>query len=202
MLHSFTHYEFVTQIIHPGIMKTLIVAAILVCLGVVCVSGESSALPRSTPEDQGISSSAILAFIEAADRQAATTNAIHSFMLVRHGHVVAEGWWSPYGPDISHRLFSLSKSFTSTAVGLAMADGKLSLDDTVLSFFPEDAPTNVSTWLKAMRVRDLLIMSSGQNSNTVSRLGDELRHSAQSGEKVTRAFLAAPVECKPGTLFV
>ena len=202
MFHSSNHYEVLTQIIHPAIMKTFIVAVVLVCLGVVGVSGESSALPRSTPEEQGISSSAIVAFIEAADRQAATTNAIHSFMLVRHGQVVAEGWWSPYGPDIPHRLFSLSKSFTSTAVGLAIADGKLSLDDPVLSFFPEDAPANPGTWLKAMRVRDLLIMSSGQNSNTVAQLGKELRHSAQSGENLTRTFLAAPVECKPGTLFV
>src|SRR5215469_15564588 len=184
MFHISNHHEFVTQIIHPGIMKTLIVAVVLVCLGVVGVSGESSALPRSTPEEQGISSSAILSFIEAADRQAATTNAIHSFMLVRHGHVVAEGWWSPYGPDIPHKLFSLSKSFTSTAVGLAIADGKLSLDDTVLSFFPEDAPANPSTYLKAMRVRDLLIMSSGQNSNTVAQLGQQLRYSAQSGQNM------------------
>jgi CubicO group peptidase (beta-lactamase class C family) len=195
-------YEFVTQLIYLGIMKTFIIAVFFTCLGVVGVSAGGPALPRSTPEEQGITSSAILAFIEAADRQSATTNAIHSFMLVRHGHVVAEGWWSPYGPDIPHKLFSLSKSFTSTAVGLAIAEGKLSLDDPVLSFFPEDAPTNPSTYLKAMRVRDLLIMSSGQNSNTVARLGDELRHSAQSGEKMTRAFLAAPVECKPGTLFV
>jgi CubicO group peptidase (beta-lactamase class C family) len=202
MIPGSTHFEFVAQIIHPVIMKTIIVAALLVSLGVIGVSGQSSALPRSTPEEQGISSSALLAFIEAADRQAATTNAIHSFMLVRHGHVVAEAWWSPYGADIPHKLFSLSKSFTSTAVGLAIADGKLSLDDPVLSFFPEDAPTNAGTWLKAMRVRDLLIMSCGQNSNTVAQLGQGFRHSAQSGENTVRAFLAAPLECKPGTLFV
>jgi CubicO group peptidase (beta-lactamase class C family) len=183
-------------------MKTFMVTTILTGLGAVGVSADISALPRTTPEEQGISASAILAFIEAADRQSVTTNAIHSFMLVRHGQVVAEGWWSPYGPDIPHKLFSLSKSFTSTAVGLAIAEGKLSLDDPVISFFPEDTPANPSGYWKAMRVRDLLIMSSGQNSNTVARLGEEMRHAAQSGEKITRAFLAAPVECKPGTLFV
>ena len=64
---------------------------------------------------------------------------MHSFMLVRHGNVVAEGWWSPYAPEIRHSMFSLSKSFTSTAVGLAISEGKLSLDDPVLKFFPEDA---------------------------------------------------------------
>jgi len=184
-------------------MKNLIIMSLLACTGVSLSAENSSlALPRSTPEAQGISSAAILDFVEAADQQSVTVKAIQSFMLVRHGHVVAEGWWSPYGPDIPHKMFSLSKSFTSTAVGLAIADGKLSLDDPVLSFFPEDAPTNPSPYLKAMRVRDLLIMSSGQNLSNVTRLGDVMRNSAVSGDKITRAFLAAPVEYKPGTLFV
>ncbi len=196
------YHEFVSHLISTAIMKTFIVTAFFACLGVVGASAESASLPRSTPEEQGIASAAILEFVKAADEQSVTTNAIQSFMLVRHGHVVAEGWWSPYGPDIPHKLFSLSKSFTSTAVGLAIADGKLSLDDTVLSFFPEDAPTNPSTCLKAMRVRDLLIMSSGQDSNTVAHLDEAMRNSTHSGEKITRAFLAAPVACKPGTLFI
>lgn len=183
-------------------MKAFIVTAFFAGLGVVGASAESASLPRSTPEAQGISSAAILAFVTAADEQSATTKAIQSFMLVRHGHVVAEGWWSPYGPDVPHKLFSLSKSFTSTAVGLAIAEGKLSLDDTVLSFFPEDAPVHPGAYLKAMRVRDLLIMSSGQDSNTVAHVDEAMRNSAHSGEKITRSFLAAPVECKPGTLFV
>jgi CubicO group peptidase (beta-lactamase class C family) len=191
-------YEFVSQLVAITVMKTFIATVFLACLGVVDASAESASLPRSTPEAQGISSAAILAFVKAADEQSVTTDAIQSFMLVRHGHVVAEGWWSPYGPDVPHKLFSLSKSFTSTAVGLAIADGKLSLDDPVLSFFPEDAPLNPSANLKAMRVRDLLIMSSGQDSNTVAHLDAALRISARP----TEAFLAAPVACKPGTLFV
>jgi len=179
-------------------MKKQIVMSLLACAGVsLSTENASCALPRSTPEAQGISSAAILDFVEAADQQSDTTNAIQSFMLVRHGHVVAEGWWSPYGRDIPHKMFSLSKSFTSTAVGLAIAEGKLSLDDPVLSFFPEDAPPHPSAYLKAMRVRDLLIMSSGQNSNTVAHLDVALRSPAP-----IKAFLAAPVECKPGTLFI
>ena len=53
-------------------------------------------------------------------------------------------------------MFSLSKSFTSTAVGLAISEGKLSLDDPVLKFFPDEAPANPSKNLLSMRVRDLL----------------------------------------------
>jgi CubicO group peptidase (beta-lactamase class C family) len=48
---------------------------------------------------------------------------MHGLMLMRHGQVVAEGWWKPYGPQFVHSLYSMSKSFTSTAVGLAVAEG-------------------------------------------------------------------------------
>jgi CubicO group peptidase (beta-lactamase class C family) len=77
---------------------------------------------RSSPESQGISSGKIREFVEAAN---SNVNTMHSFMLVRHGHVVAEGWWSPESAEQPHILWSLSKSFTSTAVGLAVAEGKL-----------------------------------------------------------------------------
>lgn len=95
-------------------------------------------LPRSTPEAQGVSSADLAAFLRAADEKVDT---MHSFMLVRHGHVVAEAWWKPEGADKPHVLHSLSKSFTSTAVGIAIAEGKLGLDDPVLKFSPNSHPT-------------------------------------------------------------
>src|SRR5581483_7089556 len=113
-------------------------------------------------------------------------------MLVRHGYVVAEGWWAPYHAEAPHALYSLSKSFTSTAVGLAVAEGKLSLDDPVLQFFPEDAPTEPGANLKAMRLSDLLRMSTGHQS-------EPPRTASQSWVK---SFLAHPVPCKPGTHFL
>ena len=94
-------------------------------------------LPRSTPEAQGVSSPGILAFLDAVQH---SKHELHSFMFVRHGHVVAEGWWTPYGPQFNHTLYSLSKSFTSTSVGFAVAEGKLHVDDRVVSFFPNDLP--------------------------------------------------------------
>ena len=112
----------------------------------------AAALPRSTPERQGVASRGILDFVEAVDT---AIDAMHSVMIVRHGHVVAEGWWVPYDARTPHVLYSLSKSFTSTAVGLAVADGKLTLDDPVLTFFREDAPAEPSATLRQMRVRDL-----------------------------------------------
>ena len=130
-------------------MKTPFLAALIVGSGSLCLAAEP--LTHSSPESQGISSSAILAFIEAADKNIESMNSV---MLVRHGQVVAEGWWAPYSADSPHSLYSLSKSFTSTAVGLAIAEGKLSVDDEVLKFFPEDAPKEPSKNLKAMRVAD------------------------------------------------
>src|SRR5881409_3432316 len=144
--------------------RLILVALVLAPLGPATVPAaekSSSALPRSAPEAQGISSAAILDFVQAADRQVKEMN---SFMLVRHGQVVAEGWWTPYAAETPHMLYSLSKSFTSTAVGLAVAEGKLSLDDEVLKMFPEDAPAEPSANLRAMRVRDLLRMSAGHQT--------------------------------------
>ncbi len=150
-------------------------------------------LQHSVPEAQGISSAAILAFVEAADKD---IDSLHSFMLLRHGAVVAQGWWSPYAPEVPHVLFSLSKSFTSTAVGLAVADGLLTVDDPVLAFFPEDAPRRVSRNLAAMRVRHLLAMSTGHAVDTT-----EFMFRRRDGNWV-KAFLARPVKYEPGTHFL
>ena len=156
----------------------------------------SSALPRSTPERQGISSTAILDFVQAAD---SSIDAMNSVMIVRHGAVVAEGWWGPYEARTPHVLYSLSKSFTSTAVGLAIAEGKLSIDDPVLKFFPDEAPAQPSANLRAMRVRDLLRMVTG--NQTEAALFGQVDSSMKSATWVKR-FFAHPVPFKPGTHFL
>lgn len=157
-------------------------------------SQKSASLPRSSPEQQGIASADLLAFVEAADTQVDTMN---SFMLVRHGYVVAEGWWSPYDRDTPHVLYSLSKSFTSTAVGLAIAEGKLNLDDQVLKFFPVEAPADPSVNLRAMRVRDLLRMNTGNQIEAPIRVDDPTQ-----SETWVKTFLNHSVPFKPGTHFL
>ena len=154
----------------------------------VPATAAAHALPRSTPEAQGVSSAGILAFVEAADR---TIDSLHSVMVLRHGQVVAEGWWTPYDAATRHELYSLSKSFTSTAVGLAVAEGRLSIDDPVLKFFPEDAPGSPSANLRSMRVRDLLRMATGHQDEPPT-----------AADKIpARSFLAQPVPHKPGSHF-
>jgi CubicO group peptidase (beta-lactamase class C family) len=173
-------------------MKSIVAMCSVALLALTCQAAEETAtgLPRSRPEAQGIAPSALLAFVDEANDR---IDALHSFMLVRHGHVVAECWWTPYDAKTRHELYSLSKSFTSTAVGLAIAEGKLSLDDPVLKFFPEDAPEQPSNNLKSMRVSDLLRMNTGHQSEP------SLATSKQSWVKT---FLAHPVPFKPGTHFL
>jgi CubicO group peptidase (beta-lactamase class C family) len=147
-------------------------------------------LPRNTPEAQGISSSSISDFLKGIETQGLE---LHSLILVRHGHVIAEGWWSPYHAKGVQLLYSVSKSFTSTAVGFAFDEGLLSEDDFVTSFFPDDLPETVSEHLAAMRVRHLLSMATGH-------IQDTLEHVAQNDNWV-KGFLSLPPEKKPGSLF-
>src|SRR5687767_6452035 len=94
-----------------------------------------AALPRSEPAEQGVDAAGIDGFVTAAGALSGVE--LHSLMVLRHGHVVAEQWWRPYGPETPHLVYSLSKSFTSTALGLAVGEGRVDLDATVLSYFPE-----------------------------------------------------------------
>jgi len=153
-------------------------------------------LKRSNPEAEGIPSSAVLNFIRALEQHTHPLDAVQGFMLLRHGNVAAEGWWKPYGPQSPHSLYSLSKSFTSTAIGLAVAEGRLTVDDPVLKFFPDDAPSKPSRNLKAMRVRHLLSMNTGHKEDTTRQVfrGED--------DNWPRVFLSLPVKYQPGKWFV
>lgn len=150
-------------------------------------------LSRVTPASQGVASSALLTLVE---RLAAECDSLHSLMILRHGRVIAEGWWDPYRPGEPHVLFSLSKSFTSTAAGLAISEGLFSLDDPVTRFFPDDLPAEVNGHLAAMKVRHLLSMSTGHETDT---LGALIRRESTHW---VREFLACPVTVPPGSLFL
>ncbi len=145
--------------------------------------------PVSIPEQQGVSSDAILALIDQLEQE---VDAVHSLMILRHGKLITQGWWAPYDAASPHVMHSLSKSFTSTAIGLAIEEGLLSLNDPVISFFPEETPDDPSWQLKAMRIRDLLTMNTGHRS--APRL-----FSIESNW--VRAFLHSEIEFKPGTHF-
>jgi len=167
---------------------------LFICAALIIAAADAQQVTTgSTPESLGISSQAILNFVEAAEKE--RPDDLHSFMLVRHGKVAAQGWWNPYNPESPHMLFSLSKSFTSTAIGIAQAEGLLSINDPVISFFPEQAPKEPSANLQAMRIRDLLKMNSGHQEDATGRM-------TRDTVSWVRGFLSLPVEHKPGTHFV
>ena len=149
-------------------------------------------LPRSSPEAQGVPSQAILDFISDV---AGANLELHSFMLMRGGHVIAEGWWWPYQPQRVHMTHSLTKSVTATGVGLAIDEGRFGLDDRVVSFFPEHVPADATAHMRAMTVRDLLTMQAGHDRATSGSLWRPIKTSW-----ITE-FFKIPVPHAPGTQF-
>lgn len=149
--------------------------------------------PRSTPSSQGVDPAGVQAFLDAMQAHPAVE--MHSLMLLRNGHVVAEGWWAPYGPDRVHLLYSLSKSFTSAAAGLAVAEGLLDLDRTVLSYFPELDADVTDERSRSILVRHVAAMASGHHAETI-----ELALANDPADPV-RGFLMIPPEHEPGSWF-
>lgn len=167
----------------------------VIFLSIVHVHGfsqSSLALPRSSPEKQQVSSAAITAFLDAASK---SKNEFHSFMLLRHGSVIAEGWWKPYAPQLKHTMYSVSKSFAATAIGFAVTDKKISLDDKVISFFKDKLPDTVSTHLAALTIKDLITMSAGQSPDPTGAI---LRGEADW----VKHFLKVPIVDTPGSKFL
>jgi CubicO group peptidase (beta-lactamase class C family) len=150
-------------------------------------------LPESTPAAQGVDATGVHALLDALD--AAPDIAPHSLMILRHGHLVAAGWWAPYAPDRPQLLYSLSKSFTGTAAGLAHGEGLLDLDAPVISYFPEFAADITDPRSRAMRVRHVASMASGHTAETLDRAR------ALDRDELVRGFLLLPPDRDPGTVF-
>ena len=175
-------------------IKYCLISSLFLLLLICRQSLAQNAIPlvRSNPEAEGVFSDSILHFLDAA---AKSKTEFHSFMLLRHGKVIAEGWWNPYLPDLRHTLYSCSKSFTATAVGLAISEKRLSLNDKVISFFPKDLPDTVSAYLAELTVKDMLMMSDGQEPDPTGAVA------GKSADWI-RGFLATPIKHEPGTQFL
>jgi CubicO group peptidase (beta-lactamase class C family) len=150
-------------------------------------------LPSGTPASQGVDARGVHAFLDALE--AAPGVEPHSVMLLRHGHLVAEGWWAPRTADRPQLLYSLSKSFTSAAAGSASAEGLIDLDAPVVSYFPELEAQITDPRSRSIRVRHIASMASGHEYDTWDRVVG-----ADRAEPV-RAFLSIPPDREPGTVF-
>ena len=164
--------------------------ALSIALISISIVAQTKNLPRSTPEKEGISSESIVNLIDAFERK---IEFVHSYMIVKNGKVISEGWWNPYGPKSPHELWSLSKSFTSTAIGFAVEEGLIQIHDFVKDYFPEKFPENPTWQLKQLRIIDLLTMSTGHTSEP--RLG-------QSSDDWVKLFLESELKLRPGTYFM
>ena len=126
-----------------------------------------------------------------ADDEADPSVTFESLMILKHGNVIYENWYGDAAPDKPHAMHSVSKSFTATAIGMLVDQGKLSVSDKVIDFFPDDLPDEISDNLKAMTVKDLLTMNCGHETEVNRRNTDEW----------IKAFLAHPVTKTPGTWY-
>lgn len=120
----------------------------------------------ASPESVGVSSRSVGRFLR---RVAEKRVCMHGFLLLRRGLVVAEGYWKPYSASSVHRMYSVSKSFVSLAVGLMIEEGRLRLDDRVVEHFPDKVPEPIHPWLAEATVRDLLLMATPHSSNSYTR---------------------------------
>ena len=149
-------------------------------------------LSRSAPEKQGVKSRAIVDFLNKVKEE---NHELHSFMLLKNGKVISECWWEPYGPDYRHQLFSLSKSFTSTAIGLAISEGLLSVDTLVSDIFKkeiEELGGDIDEKIKKMSVKHLLMMGTGM---------DYENWDFGNGFGNVKNFLSSHIKHEPGSAF-
>lgn len=141
-----------------------------------------------SPESVGISSAALLDLVGRLKE----LEYLNSFILMRHGKRCLECFVKPYSREVPHQLFSLSKSFTSCAIGLAQAEGKLKISDTLISFFPEYADCITDERMYKVTLRDLLTMRSGH-----LECAGKYCHTADW----VRDYLSSPLDTEPGVTF-
>ena len=165
---------------------------------------ENGSLPRATPESTGVSSEVVAETLKALDEK---INRVDSVMILRDGKVICEAWRAPASPTEPHALYSLSKSFASTAIGFAVQEGKMTLDQKIVDIFPEDVPENVDENLRKATIRDLLMMACGHKDEPPRAHNVSAFYNLE-GPKTTpdqptwaQAFMRQPTPYEPGTHF-
>jgi CubicO group peptidase (beta-lactamase class C family) len=165
-----------------------VVGLLLACSG---RGGKDDGLfQQSVPENAGVHTEGILRFLDEIQTKGID---LHSLMIIRHGKAITEGYWYPYQSSYRHIMHSVSKTFTSTAIGFAVQEKLLTVNDKVVSFFPDELPPVVSPYLEELTIKHLLTMSAGQEPAPAFSLDD--------GNWV-KLFLATPVVHQPGSVFL
>lgn len=146
-------------------------------------------LEYASCEETGILSKSITGFLERLKKKEVP---MHSVILAHKGKIITEGYYAPYKADTLHRMFSISKSFTSLAIGLLIEEGKLSLEDKIITYFPEKLPEDIPPYLEEMTIKDMLKMESCHGSTT---------YKADLKKDWVESFFITEPDHKPGTVF-
>ena len=160
------------------------------------MSAERWHFPKQSPASLGIDSAGVERFLDALENEHID---IHSFLMIRHGKLAVEGYWTPYSPDKPYTLFSASKTFAAMGVGFAIQDGLLRIDDQVLLHFQEEVEAigadNICENMKKVTIWNLLTMTVGFEE-------DPHDFPFEGRTDWIRNFLTARVPHVPGSKFV
>ncbi len=149
----------------------------------------SKDLPRTAPAEAGVPAAAILRFLDRLEYYQVN---LHSLLLMRHGKLIAEGYYAPNSPSRLHRMFSVCKTLNALAVGLLAEEGRLSLDDRIADYFPDKVPADAHPWIREMTIRNLLMMRTCHASTT---------YKYDIHKEWVESFFTTPPTHKPGTVF-
>ncbi len=130
---------------------------------------KNTIIPYSIPEKQGLDSLYIKNFITKLEKNQVN---IHSLIIMLNNHIITEGYYSPIKPDTLQRMFSITKSFVSIAVGILADKGKIGLDDKIVNYFPDKLPKNPSNEIMKLTIRNMLKMSAIYEKTTFNEEND------------------------------
>ena len=182
-------------------MRTLLLSLLLTCFSMSLFAQDvkpqftGGSLPRAAIGERFSEDAKNAFFAELAGKNMD----LHSLMIVQNGKVVCEQWFGDNAPGKNHVMWSVSKTYTSMAVGFAVSEGLITVEDQVISFFPDDLPDEIPENLKALKIKDLLTMSVGHDTDPTGSLP---RGENQSGVTWEKRFFSHPIPHKPGTKFV
>ena len=148
---------------------------------------------RITPAQAGLDPRCIINMMDQMEKENIN---LTSFLLLRHGKVLCEAFYEPYMPDQLRTVYSLSKTFTSMAIGIAVGEGKIDLDEKITDLFAEEIEKGkipVGKELASLTVRHLLRMSTGQEH--------EPNRGDSDWDDMASAFLRTPFHEMPGEVF-
>lgn len=135
------------------------------------------------------SARAIMNFLKRLENQGIC---MHGFLLMHRDEILAEGYWKPFRAEIPHRMYSVSKSMTSLAIGLLIGEGKISFEDAIIKYFADMLPPTVPPQLNRLTIRDMLRMATCY-ARTTYREGED--------RDWIRTYFHSIPDHEPGTVF-